>query len=312
MVGSPLHHSGSRVVRLSALVFLLSQALSAQTDPDTGPAPASGATPTEETGLLRFISRMPELIDQSLPMLQPGGAYWVYARPRFGNPFHGGFFRLDLGGWLKVTDHWSLNAGTQSYVWRDVNDRNATRAGFYGATSGVKYETTLSSPAGSAMSFGLNYSTPVSQPPIVLTDGYRHLDPFFGYSRPLDPKTRLVGFVTFGADFLNRSSLPANFGVNELHSNSLGFSIGASRPWKHFSASLTLNGASTALLGRGGRQVFGLTPQVYIPLFPHRIRFARITLVLSGKAIDGPDGRQFGSGASIHWDLRSRPYEEPQ
>lgn len=51
---------------------------------------------------------------------------------------------------------------------------------------------------------------------------------------------------------------------------------------------------------------------MYIPLFPGRIKFARITLVLSAKVVVGPDGRQFGSGASVHWDLRSRPYEESQ
>ena len=273
--------------------------------------PATAAS-TEEASLFRFLSRMPELISQNLPMFQPGGAYWIYARPRFGNPLQGGFFRLDLGAWFKATDHLSLNAGSQSYVWRDASEHDATRRGFYGVSSGVKYETSLSSPAGSAMSAGLNYSTPVSRPPLVLVDGFRHTDPYVSYSRPLNPKNRLVGFATFGADLLNRTPLPANFGVNELHSNSLGLSVGASRPWRHFSASLTLNSATTELLSKHGQQVFGLVPQIFVPLFPGRIRFARVTLVLSGKAITGPDGRQFGSGLSVHWDLRSRPYEEPQ
>ena len=308
MVGSHSQRGGRRLARLSALVLVLCPLLQAETASADSPAPPADTAPAEQSALVRFINRMPELINQALPELQPGGAYWLYARPRFGNPFRGGFFRIDFGGWLKVTDHLALNAGAQSYLGRDKNDNNTTRDGFYGVNTGIKYERPLSDPAGSAMSTGLNFTSPVSRPPINLTDGHRHTDPYFSYSRPLDPKTRLVGFVTVGADFLSRSGMPSNFGTNQLHSNSENFSVGVSRPWKKFSGSLTFSGATTALLSKSTRQVFSLNPQVFIPLFPNRIKFARVTLALSTRVVVGPDGRQFGSGASLHWDLRSRPY----
>lgn len=305
MAGYALRRIRARTFGWSVPLLILLPAL-----PAAGrTAPPASQRQAEQSGLLRFISRMPELINQSLPMLQPGGAYWIYARPSFGNPLHGGYLRLNLGAWFKPTNHLSLNVGSQSYVWKDARQNNATRRGFYGASAGIKYEQALSGPPGSAMSFGVNYSTPVSRPPLVLTDGHRHVQPYVSFSRPLHPQTRLVGYLTLGADFLNRSALPSNFAVNELHANSLTFSVGVSRPWRRFSGSLTLSGASTALVGKGARQVFSLNPEVFVPLFPHRIRFARVTLVLGVKATVGPDGRQFGSGASVRWDFRSRPYE---
>jgi len=292
---------------LIALVVV--PALPAQTVGTAGsPPPAATVPAPENSGLLRFINRMPELISQTLPRLEPGGSYWFYARPRFGDPLAGDFFRLGLGGWLRVTDHLSLNAGTQSYIWRDANEHDATREGLFSANTGVKYVLPLSNPVDSAVSFGVNFASPVSRPPIDLIDGCRHTDAYVSYTRPLVPKIRLVGFSTLGTDLLAHTPLPSNFAVNELHSDSLTFSVGVSRPWQRFSASLSLSGATSALLSKHGRQVVGLYPQVFIPLFPTRIRFARITLVLGGKAMTGPDGRQVGAAASLRWDFRSRPY----
>jgi hypothetical protein len=296
-----------------ALTVVVAPALRAQTAATADQAPPAGAVPAPDAnGLLRFINRMPELISQTLPKLDPEGAYWFYARPRFGDPFKGDFFRLGLGGWLKVTDHLSLNAGTQTYIWRDANENDVVRSGLFSVNTGVKYVLPLSTPVDSVMSFGLNFASPVSRPPIDLVDGYRHTDPYFSYSRPLVPRIRLVAFSTLGADLLDRTPLPTNFGTNELHANSLFFSVGVSRPWKRFSASLALNGATTALLSKPGRQVVSLNPQVFIPLFPTRITFARITIALGGKALTGPDGRQFGASASLRWDFRSRPYGGPR
>jgi len=291
------------------LTAVLAPVLSAQSGPTAGGPSSGGAAPAPESNsLLRFINRMPELISQTLPRLEPGGSYWFYARPRFGNPLKGDFFRLGLGGWLKVTDHLSLNAGAQSYVWRDAGEHDATREGLFSANAGVKYVIPLPTPADSAVSLGVNFSSPVSRPPVDLVDGYRHTDPYLGYARPLVPRIRLVAFSTLGADLLARTPLPANFAVNQLHSDSLTFSVGVSRPWRRFSASLALNGATSALLSRHGRQVVSLNPQIFVPLFPTRIHFARITVVLGGKALTGPDGRQIGGSASLRWDFRSRPY----
>ena len=285
-------------------------AVHAQADAPEATQPAGAAEARQYGGLLGFVNRLPELINATLPKTEPGGSYWFYARPRFGDPFKGSYFRLDGGGWLKVTDRVDVNAGAQEYVWRDTNDNNATREGFYSVNAGVKYERTLASPAGSAMAAGVNFSTPISRPPIALVDGYRHTDPFFSYSRPLNPRIRLVGFATVGVDLLARSPLPGNFGTNELHGNSTTLAIGATRPWRIYTLSLTASGASTALLSGRARQVFGLTPQVFVPLFPRLIRNGRVTATLGGKAVTGPDGRQFGASASVHWDFRSKPYAD--
>jgi hypothetical protein len=272
------------------------------------------AAPAQQTqGFLAFVDQLPELVDRDLPFFAPRGTYWFYARPSIGNPFQGKYFRLDGGAWVKVTKSIDFNIGAQSYAWRDQTANDATRWGFYGANAGIKYNRSLPGPSGTAMSTGLNFSTPISEPPLVLTDGYRHTDPYITYTRPLSVHLHLVGFATLGADLLaHYSPLPSNFGDNQLHSNSLTASLGATREFKYFTASTTVTGATTAVMSKHALQVFSVNPRIIIPvehLLPAlcaRLPHWHFNLNLGARAATGPDGRQFGGGASMSVNFDSR------
>jgi hypothetical protein len=270
----------------------------------------SPATPVEP-GFLGFMDRLPEIIDTNLPFLAPRGAYWFYARPSIGNPFQGKYFRLDAGMWIKATKSVDFNIGAQSYVWRDSNEGNATRWGFYGATTGIKYNRSLGGPTGTAMSVGLNFSTPISRPPLALTDGFRHTDPFITYTRPLSARLHLVGFASFGADMLAHTSLPNGYGKNMLHSNSLNGALGATREFKCFTVSASLNGATTALMSKHALQVFSINPKIIVPaqhIFPTlcaKLPHWHINLILSAHATTGPDGQQYGASSSVSVNFTS-------
>jgi hypothetical protein len=173
--------------------------------------------------------------------------------------------------------------------------------------AGVKYAVGLSSPVGSAISFGVDHSSPVGRPPIELTDGYRHTDPFVTYTRPLIPSLDLVGYSSLGLDLLAHSPLPSNFGINELHSNAVTFSIGASRRWSLFTGSVTLSGATTEFVSKNGRQVFTLSPQIFIPVFRQRLPRWHVRFVLGAHVTDGPDGRQIGASTAVNINFNSKP-----
>jgi len=217
--------------------------------------------------LFRFMNTLPELIDQNLPFLERGGTYWFYVHPHLGNPFQGKYFRLDTGGWLKVTDSLDLNLGAQSYFWRDPDDKKRHPAGFLRRESRRQILPGPFVSKGAAISLGIDHSSPLGRPPISLVDGVRHTVPYVTYSRPLIPSLRLVGYATFGLDLVARTNLPESFRVNELHSDSITCSVGASREWSRFAGSITLSGRDHELMGHGGRQVFNLNPQVFVPSF---------------------------------------------
>jgi hypothetical protein len=280
-------------------------------DPPATPT-ASVASAQPATGFLAFMDRLPELVNTDLPFFAPRGSYWFYVRPNIGDPFHGKYFRLDAGSWVKVTKSVDFNIGARSYLWRDSNDNDRTRWGFYGANTGVKYDRGLAGPIGTAMSAGVNFFTPIGRPPLSLTDGYRHTNPFFTYTRPLSVPLRIVGFASFGANLLARTSLPSNFGKNQLHSNSLNCAVGVTREFKHFTVSTTLNGATTALMSNHGLQVFGVNPQIIVPaedIFPvliAKLPHWHFNVHFDAYARTGPDGRQYGGGASLSVNIESR------
>jgi hypothetical protein len=261
----------------------------------------------ETNGMLAFMNRLPELVDQHLPFLAPGGTYWFYAHPHLGNPLKGDYFRLDGGGWLKVTDNIDLNAGTQGFIWKDSTDGDSTRYGLYAYNLGIKYAQAVSPPAGSAISVGLNFSSPLGRPPNTLIDEWRHTDPYVTYTRPLIPRIKLVAFTTVGLDLLARTPVPGVFGTNVLHSNSITFSAGVSRQWKNFVGSLTLSGATSELVSSEGRQVFTINPQVFVPLLWHRLPRWHMIGTLGAHATDGPDGRRYGASGSININFKSAP-----
>jgi hypothetical protein len=279
--------------------MLVGPALEAQTDQQP---------PEKETsGLINFMNRLPLLVNQDLPFLVPGGTYWFYARPHFGDPFSGNYFRLDGGIWFKLTDHLDLNFGAQGYIWSDENANDATRYGFYGANTGIKYARPILSTEGSAFSVGANYSSPVGRPPLNLVDGMRHLDPYVTYTRPLVKSWKLVGFSSLGLDFMSHSAQPQQFSENVLHTNSINFSVGVSRQWQRFVGSVTLSGATTEFMSREGRQVVTLNPQVFVPLFARRLPRWHLIGVLGLHANDGPDGHQFGANAAVNINFKSKP-----
>jgi hypothetical protein len=261
----------------------------------------------EAGGLLSFMNRLPELVDQHLPLLEPGGTYWFYGRPHIGNPLKGNYFRLDGGGWLKVSDFVDLNAGAQGFIWRDANENDNTRTGVYAYNLGVKYAQPVPRSRGSAISVGINYSSPLGRPPRDLVDGWRHTDPYITYTRPLIPSVSLVGYTTVGLDLLAHSHIPGEFGVNALHSDSITFSVGATRQWKYFVGSLTLTGATNELVSSEGRQVFTLNPQVYLPLLRHQLPRWHMIGSFGVHATDGPDGRQYGASGSVNINFKSAP-----
>ena len=172
-----------------------------------------------------------DLLDH-LPTMSPFGklnensAFPIkyYARPHLGDFFHRDYLRLPVGARAQITDHVELNTEVEGYFTHGLRDT----AG-YGLSRfriGGKYEEVMSTLHPLGWSTGLDFETPLSRPPMELTDGHRHLLPFLAFSKVILPDSKVVGYTGFHFDFLSHTPLPANFGRNQLHSNSTTFGAG--------------------------------------------------------------------------------------
>jgi len=283
---------------LLALGLVLAPGLPAQSDP-------AGSTPSAWD--------ISELLDR-LPTISPFGKLTdhspfpvkYYARPRLGDLFHRDYLRLPVGARAQVTDNVEASAELESYWTHGLKD--AAGYGLSRFRFGGKYEQIMSDDRPIGWSTGADFETPLSRPPMELTDGHRHLLPYAAFSRTILRDCNLIGYASVGADFLSHSPLPANFGRNQLHSNSSTFSTGLTRDWRYFRVALTGTWSTTALLSDENHNLFSLRPDVLIPLTrrPRADARTHLLLIVGGRAVHGPDGTELGVNGSVRIEFAVR------
>jgi hypothetical protein len=266
----------------------------------TAPAPAA-------TGwnLADFIDGLPDLLVERLPGFDRTGALRLYVRPHFGDLIHRDYLRVPFGGRAKLTENIESSAELQTYFTHGISD--SAGYGLSGLRLGAKCEHVLPSfNDGAGFSLGLNLQTPLSRPPIDLTDGHRHVQPYVAATRPLVPAWKLLGFASIGADLLDRTPITAHFGRNQLHSNSLVFVAGAAREWPRFRASLTGTVMTSSLVSNEHKNVYALRPEVVFPWKTKAEARTQLLFTLGGRSIWGPDGHELGLSSSMRIEFLLR------
>ena len=284
------------------LALGLALAAVAQAQPDS---PASGAAGWD---LGDLMDHLPDFKNLGLPGLRPGGPVTIYARPHLGDFLRRDYLRLPVGAKWRVAEHTEFSTELEGYFTHGLGD--GAGYGLSRLRVGAKHENDFKAWPGTAWSWGLDFTTPLSRPPIELSDGHRHTVPYVSISQLLMPKWHLVGYTGFGADFLSHTELPAHFGRNELHANSLTFAAGVTREWPKFRGALTATMATSHLISNEGRQVFALRPDVLIPLTRFNGQHTKLLLTVGARAVTGPDGNEFGVSSSLRVEFGTRPSKD--
>ncbi len=304
---------------LSLLALSLARVSAATIPPDENPAPPTGddadpspaarvlsmpreAFDSSRRALASFIDNLPELPDLGLPNFDRSGDVRLYLRPRFGDLRDEDYFRMLVGVRAKVSERLETSAEVGTYVTNGLRDNAGN--GLYQVRSGLKYE--WASTPDDGWSAGLDWVTPVSRPPLNITDGLRHTLPYVTYTRTLSSKNALVGFVTLGADFIDHTSLPEYLAENQLRANNLILTVGVAREWRRMHVIIRVFDANTAPLSGESENVFGIRPSLGVPVLRRADGTPRATVTLETRAVWGPDGFETGLNTRVRFDLRYR------
>lgn len=260
-----------------------------------GPAPTA---PSSRWNLAEFIDSLPDLLSERLPGFDPDGVVRLYVRPHFGDFLHRDYLRVPFGAKVRVAENIESSGELQTYFTHGLGD--SAGYGISGLRLGTKCDHAFPSiNDGAGLSVGFTYETPLSRPPIDLTDGHRHFQPYVSGTRPLVPEWKLLGFASVGADLLDRTALPAHFGRNQLHSNSLIFVAGAAREWSRFRASLTTSVTTASLISDEGKNVYAIRPEVVFPWKTKALSRTRFLFTVGARSVWGPDGHELGLSSSM-------------
>ncbi|MDB6169218.1 MAG: hypothetical protein JWM88_2082 [Verrucomicrobia bacterium] len=284
-----------RIVRLSAWLVTLGLAVA-----PFGRAQSDGSgTTTESWDISDLLDRLPNM--SPFRKLQDKSPFPVryYARPRLGDFFHRDYLRLPVGMRAKPADEVELLTEVESYFTHGFGD--GAGYGLSKVRVGGKYEKEMTILHPFGWSVGTEASTPVSRPPMELTDGHRHVQPYFAVSKMLVPTYNLIAYSSIAADFLSHTALAPNFGRNQLHGNSVTLSSGLTRDFKRFRVAVTGTWSTTSLLTDENRNVFALRPDILIPLTktPSILSRTHLLLIVGGRAVHGPDGTELGVAGNL-------------
>jgi hypothetical protein len=268
-------------------------------------------TPEERGAWSSFsdlVDRMPIVLANHLPGLDPNGAVRIFSQPHVSDFFHGDYVRVPGGIRAKLTENIEANAELLGYFARDGD--TPTQYGLAMLRLGTKYETVLSARKSIALSVGFDFWTPLAQAPRQFTDGYRHFQPYVTTTYMLVPDWGLLNYTTFGMNFLEHTARPKNFGRNQLHHNLTAVADGVTRQWKHLQLSLTARYATTALLNSVSQHNFSLRPEISLPWKMRPSARTQVFFTVDGRVIWGPDGRQVTTSSGIRLQFnfdRDRP-----
>jgi hypothetical protein len=269
-------------------------------DSSTLPAVEQQVTPADQGYLSSFanmIDQLPNALANRLPAFSPDGDVHVYTSPHLGDLFHSGYVRVPVGVRAKLTDRIACNAELQSYFAHGME--STSPYGLSQLTLGAKCEHALPWLGDTGLALGFNYITPLSHPPEGFSDGYRRFQPYVSAIHMLVPKWGLLGYASFGANLLQRTDLPSDFGRNQLHANSLALTTGVTREWKGLQLSLTTRFASTEFISDEGRQNFSVRPEIAIPFKLSRYGRTHFLVTLDGRVLTGPEGTMINKGGGV-------------
>jgi hypothetical protein len=258
--------------------------------------------PSAAWNVADFVDQLPEILSQRLPGFDPNGSVRLYVRPHFGDFLHRDYLRVPVGGRVKVTENLESSVELQSYFSHGLRD--SVGYGLSGLQLGTKCEHLLPSLGHGGVSVGALFQTPLSRPPQGLTDGHRHLQPYVAATRPLVSRWKVLGYGSVSGDFLDRTALPAHFGRNQLHANSLTFTGGVAREFKRFQLSLTGAINTSRWTSDERKEVYSVRPEIVVPWRPGRDSPGQVLFTVGAKAVTGPDGDELGLSGSVRLEFQ--------
>lgn len=273
---------------------------------------ATGAAALQDTAqdaLAKFIDRLPDLQDAGVPNFAPRGDVRFYAHPKFGDLLHEDYFRIPVGARAKLSEDVEINTEVGGYFTHGFGD--SVGNGLYQFLAGAQHEVFASQDVG--WSFGVQWITPLSRPPHGISDNLRHTLPTVTVTKTLNASCGLVGFATFGGDFLDHTTVAPDFRTNQLRDNSLVLTLGVAREWRRMHLIFRIFDGNTAIVSHTSQNVFGLRPAIGVPLMRREDGTPRATLSFEGRTVWGPDGFEKGINTSLRVDFRlRRGKREPQ
>ncbi len=292
---------------------------SARAVPDENPVAAladAGARPATLIPLGDDELVIREVFQSHLPATLKAYALRLWVHPHLGDLNTGDYLRLSTGVRYGLMANWEVSTSSDLYFGHGLGDvRFFERYGAANLQLGTKFNLGQPFFAGWDTAIGAEYQFPTGRPPAELTDGLRHFIPYITLSHRLASHRGLRVFGGLRLDEVTRTTVPGEFGRNDLKDSSTGATGGFvidRRNW-HYTFETSID--TTRLIGHSDRDVFMVRPGVIWEILSRHQPRARSNWVV-GAAVSstiGPGGTIVSGSFKLRYnlDLKSPFYHTP-
>ncbi|WP_415909336.1 hypothetical protein [Oleiharenicola sp. Vm1] len=246
--------------------------------------------------------RIQGIFNSALPGTERKSSLRLIVHPHLGDLTKRDEIRTALGLRYGLTARWEATAETDAYFTHGLkNGTFGEESGFASIHLGTKYRLGDPFHLGIDTSVGLDWSRPLGTPPPDVTDGLKHLSPYFTMSRALPSHPGWRVFWGLGYDDVTQTDVVGRLEKNDLRADSLGFSGGVL--WERGPTTYTLETIyqTTQLTSSSDRYVVGIRPGVVWTLPPKYTFHAKGKWLLGVglRLTHGPDGNDVGLNAKL-------------
>jgi hypothetical protein len=281
------------------LALLLVTGLSAA-EPAAGSAPP--ATPAAQGQPSDDDLRVRGVFNSVLPRTEKKNALRFIVHPHLGDLTRKDDIRTAIGFRYGITTRWEASIEADAYFSHGLKNKTFfEESGFSTLHLGTKYRLGEVIVRGWDTSVGVDFSRPIGNPPLDVTDGLRHIAPFITASHSLARAPGWRVFGGFGVDEVTQVSARGELEKNELGDDSINFSTGVL--WERGKTTYALEAtyATTRLTSDVNRDVIALRPSV-LWVLPAKYTFNSKGKWLFGVGLrlsNGPDGNDIGLNAKL-------------
>lgn len=293
-----------------ALSLSIRLASGAEPAPRRDPAPTQGATqaapPLPDSAL-----KISGIFSTSLPVTERRNSLRFIFHPHFGDLIHHDHLRIPFGLRYGITQHWEVTAETTAYLAHGLGDPSfGSKLGLSSVHLGSKLNLGNVVWDDWQTAIGIDFYTPVGNPPMEVTDGMEHIAPYITFSHHLENLPAVRVFWSLGVDHVSTSSVEGQRKENDLGDSANLFTGGF--VWDHGRLHSTLEAGfgTTRLLGDNDRDVFSLRPGLVWEVPPKWAPGGRGRWLIGAgvRATFGPDGSDFGASMKIRVDANLKQW----
>lgn len=259
-------------------------------------AAAAIAVPAAEPAPTTTVSdddlRIEGVFDSALPRTEPSRSARLIVHPHLGDLRRSEFLRTALGLRYGLTERWEAVTEVDWFFSHGLKASPLLeRKGLSSLHLGSKYRVGRLAGGAWESSVGADFRRPVGHPPASVTDGLRHLAPYFTFSRALPEHPDWRVFWGAGHDFTTRTGIAGERRKNEFAEDNATLSGGFVHARGPFTYTVeTAYNWTTTGEERGG--VVMVRPGV-VWVIPRKFTFSSRGRWLLGGAVQfthGPDG----------------------